>query len=376
MKRRFCSIIAAVLLIACTGCEGFWDADTASTVTSTTLSSGYFYVLNSNTSQIMAFEIASGTLTKVGSYAPPDTPITLAIAPNNSFLLVSTPSGIYSYTISSGTLTLTSDLLTTDPAVAMRVDAKSKWLFETSATGHLYAIPVLAASGEMDSSRVQQDLVLSTTTVNQITVAPNDKYVFVACGSNGTLAYSFAPSGVSPLGSPAYQSIAPVSTSSGAALSVAVDPSTRLLYVGESAATSSGGGLRIFSIGTSGALTELSDSPLYSGGTAPYAILPISTGDFVYVANWKGSSRGNVTGFALSASDTTYTLSKLSSSVATGIQPTSLAEDSELNFVLAVSKSGSPYLSAYIFDSSTSGQLDTTVSSSTYATSLLVSEHD
>lgn len=365
------------IFLMCTGCAGFWDlpTSTSSTVTSTTLSSGYFYLLDSASSQIIAFEIASGSLTEAGSYAPPNTPLAIAVAPNNDFLLVSTTSGIYGYTISDGELTLNSEVISSDPAVAMQIDADSKWLIETSATGSLYVIPLVASSGEFDSSRSSASVSLSSTTVHQIAISPNDKYVFVACGANGTLAFSFSPSSSDPIGSTAYATVGPESTSDGAALSVAVDPSTRLLYIGESAATSSGGGVRAFTIGTSGALTEISDSPLYSGGTGPYAILPKSTGDYVYVANWNGTAKGNITGFQISESDSDYTLTKLSTSVATGIEPMSLAEDSNREFVLAVSKSGSPYFDAYFFDTSTAGQLDTTITSSSFAATAVVANH-
>jgi len=359
-----------------TGCAGFWDpVTTSSTVTSTTLSSGYFYGVDSATSQIVAFEIVSGTLTEIASYAPPSAPLAIAMAPDNESLFVSTTSGIYSYSISDGELTLNSDAISSDPAVAMQVDAKSKWLIETSGTGYLYVIPVLASSGQLDSSRSSSQIALSNGTVNQIAISPNDKYVFVACGTNGTLAFSFSSSSNTPLGSAAYATVNPVNTSAGAALSVAVDPSTRMLYVGESSAVSSGGGLRAFTIGTSGTLTEITGSPRSSGGTGPYAILPKSTGDYVYVANWKGTSTGNITGFAISESDSEYTLTKLSTAVATGIEPMSLAEDSNQNFVLAVSRSGSPYFDAYFFDSSTAGQLDTTITSSSFPLSSLAAQH-
>lgn len=380
MTRHFANALAVLsataFFLMCTGCGGFWDVSTtsSSTVTSTTLSSGYFYMLDSATSQIIVFEIESGTLTEIASYAPPSTPLAMAVAPDNDFLLVSTSSGIYSYAISDGALTLDTAAISSDPAVAMQVDADSEWLIETSATGYLYVIPVLASSGEADSSRSTAEVAFSNTAVNQIAVAPNDKYVFVACGTSGTLAYSFSPSSSDPIGSSAYATIDPVNTSDGAALSVAVDPSTRLLYIGESAATSSGGGLRAYTIGTSGALTALSDSPRYSGGTGPHAILPKSTGDYVYVANWDGTSAGNITGFKISDSDSEYTLTKLSSSVATGIEPMSLAEDSNENFVLAASKSGSPYFDAYFFDSDTAGQLDTTIKSSSFAASSIAAQ--
>jgi 6-phosphogluconolactonase (cycloisomerase 2 family) len=374
--RALAALCVAAGFMMCTGCAGFWDlpTTTSSTVTSTTLSSGYFYILDSATSQIISYAIESGTLTEIASYAPPSSPLAIAVAPDNDYLFVSTTSGIYSYTISDGELTLASDAVSTDPAVAMQVDADSEWLIETSAAGYLYAIPVLTSSGQLDSSRSTAELSLSSSTVNQIAIAPNDKYVFVACGTSGTLAFAFSPSSSDPIASAAYATIDPVNTSDGAALAIAVDPSTRLLYVGESAAVSSSGGLRTFSIGASGALTEISGSPQSSGGTGPHAILPKSTGDYVYVANWNGSSTGNITGFEISESDSGYTLTKLSTSVSTGIEPLSLAEDSNQNFVLAVSKSGSPYFDAYFFDSTTAGELDTTIESSGFAASSLAAQ--
>jgi len=358
------------------GCAGFWDLPTSSTVTTTTLSSGYFYVLDKSTSQLIVYYIDSGTLTKVSSYALPSAPLAISVAPDNDFLYVSTTSGIYLYTISTGTLTLDSTAISTDPAVAIQVDAKSEWLIETSGSGYLYAIPVGSSTGEIDSSRATAQVALASSTVNGISVAPSDKYVFVACGTSGTAAFAFSASSSDPFGSAAYATVAPVNTTSGAALSVAVDPSSRLLYIGESAAIStSGGGLRAFTIGTGGTLAELSVSPIASGGTGPHAILAKSTGDYVYVANWKGTSTGNIAAFAISETDSVYSLTRLSSTVATGIEPVSLAEDSNSNFVIAVSSGGSPYLDAYYFDSSTSGQLDTTITSSVFAGNFVASQH-
>lgn len=368
----------AILGIAAlmSGCAGFWDPITSTTVTTTTLSSGYFYILDTATSQVISYEIASGTLTEIGSYATPSTPLAIAVAPDNDFLIVSTSSGIYSYAIFDGELTLNSTAITTDPAVAIQIDQNSKWLLEASGSGYLYAVPVTTATGAFDSSRSTEQVALTGSTIHQIAISPNNKYVFVARGTNGTAAFALSASSGSPLGTAAYASVTPVNASSGAALSVAVDPSTRLLYIGESAAiSSSGGGLRAFTIGSGGALTELSDSPMSSGGTGPYAILPKSTGDYVYVANWKGTSTGNITGFSIGDSDSTFSLTKLSTAVATGIEPTSLAEDSNANFVLAESIGGSPYFDAYFFDTTTDGELDTTITSSSFEGSALAAQH-
>jgi hypothetical protein len=265
-----------------------------------------------------------------------------------------------------------SSAITSDLATAMRVDSSDSWLVESSGLGYINAIPINPTTGALNGS--PQQVALSATTVNQLVFSANNAYVFAALGSSGTMEFSFKSSSSStPLGSSATASIGLKGLS---ALSVAVDPSDRLVYVGETAATSgsNSGGLRAFSLNVStGVLSEISVSPLSSGGLGPYSILPKSTGDYVYVANWTGqSSSGNITSFEITASGSSYTLTKLSSTAATGIRPMSLAEDSTGDFVLAVCSGGSPYFDAYIFDSTTAGQLDTTLTSSSYAAASVV----
>ncbi|MGA7836249.1 MAG: hypothetical protein WCA31_13670, partial [Acidimicrobiales bacterium] len=171
-----------------------------------------------------------------------------------------------------------------------------------------------------------------------------------------------------PLGSTA-TTIA-VLNSGGSALSVAVDPTTRLFYIGETLANSSGtsGGLRVFNYTSLGStLTQAPGSPIATGGLSPNAILPIASGEYVYVANGAGNTAaGNVAWFPITASGTTYTIAS-GSSIATGIQPLGLAEDSEDNFVLVVSSggstsSGNPDLDAYTMSS---GALTSALTSTT-----------
>ena len=366
-------LLLGVPLLA--GCKGFWNpvSSSTTTTTTTTLSSGYFFILDTATSQLISYDIVSGTLTQVASYAVESTPIAMAMAPNGDFLYVSTIGGIYVYTIASGALTLgnSSSGITLDPATAMRVDSSDSWLVESSGAGTLNAIPIVSTTGASNGS--QQQVALSATAVNQLVFSANNAYVFAALGSSGTEEFSFKSSSSTPLSTSATASIGLKGSS---ALSVAVDPSDRLVYVGETAVTSgsNSGGLRAFSLNvTTGALSEISVSPLSSGGLGPYSILPKSTGDYVYVANWTGqSSSGNITSFEITASGSSYTLTKLSSTAATGIRPMSLAEDSTGDFVLAVCSGGSPYFDAYIFDSTTAGQLDTTLTSSSYAAASVV----
>ena len=387
MKMVFAVVlVAAAAFLA--GCAGFWDAPTSTTTTTTTttLSSGYFYVLDQATAEVITYYIDAGTLTLVSSIALPSTPSSIAVAPNNEFLYVGTANGIYLYTISSGVLTLgnSSQSIYGDPAAAMQVDSTNSWLVETSgATGYLNAIPIVSSTGLLNSSATSCTnsictVPLTGATIKQLAIAPNNKYVFVAAATNGTEAFDFTAGNSDPFGSASgpYATIGTVTSTTGTALSLAVDPSNRLLYIGEAeAGTSSGGGLRVFTIGSSGSLTEVSGSPYASGGSGPNAILPKSTGDYVYVANWSGLSSGNITGFSISDTNSTYSLTKLSSSVATGVEPSSLIEDSDHNFVLAANRIGDPYLDAYFFDTTTGGKLDLTLTSSAYAEYALAANH-
>ena len=92
------------------------------------------------------------------------------------------------------------------------------------------------------------------------------------------------------------------------------------MYIGETAAFSSNtnsGALRVYAIG-SNSLSELSYSAPYAPtGTGPHAILPDSSGSYVYVASWQSGSAGVITGYSV----TTSGLTALSTTAATGTQP-------------------------------------------------------
>jgi 6-phosphogluconolactonase (cycloisomerase 2 family) len=362
-------LLAAAPLLA--GCSNFWQSPTSTTTTTTTttLSSGVFYVLNVETSQIVAYDIVSGTLTKLGTYATPAVPLALAVSPNGGFLYLSTANGIYMYTVASGgTLTIgnNSGVISSDQAQTMRVDSTNSWLIEAaSGSTSLCAIPISASTGLL-TSKTEQCSTLPSTSVQQLAIAPNNNYVFVALGTGGTAVVPFTAGNTSPFGTVGNIG---VKGSGGAALSVAVDPSSRLFYIGETVATSGSetGGVRAFTFASLPSVAELSGSPYTSKGLAPYSILPISTGDYIYVANRQtsSSSSGVIAGFSFTSSSSAYSLTALSSTVTAGTHPVGLAEDSSKQFVLAVSVDGSPDLEAYFFDTTTSGQLDATITSAT-----------
>jgi 6-phosphogluconolactonase (cycloisomerase 2 family) len=330
--------------------------------------------MNVETKQIAGFYVNAGTLTALsgGTVTVPATPLSLAIAPNGGLLFVGTADGVYVYTISStGALTLSnsSGPITSDQAISMQVSPDNDWLLEVaSGAPYVYAIPIDSSTGAV-TSKTEQYAVLPASSVQQVAISADESYVFVAMGADGTATIPFTAANANPFG--AVSRIAPVN-SAGAAISVAVDPiqsgqtAPRLFYIGETAATSgtNTGGLRAFNFSTR---TEVSGSPFATQGLAPYSILPISTGNYVYVVNRQvsGSTTGVIAGYSISSSSSTYSLTALGSVFAVGTSPVAMAEDSTGTFVFAVDYGGSPDLEGYTFNSTNAGYLDSAVSSAT-----------
>lgn len=365
--------LAAVPLLA--GCKGFWDAPASSSGGgTTTASSGDFYVANLAANQIVGYYINAGVVTALtGSpYPVPAAPIALAVAPDNTFLYVSTAAGIYVFSIASdGQLTLgnSGGPISSDPASSMQVDASGSWLVEgVSGSPNVFAIQLNPTTGGAASS-TEQFATLPASTVQQVAVSSDNTLVLVAMGAGGTEIVPFNSSNAKPFGAVANL---PVKNAGGAAISVAVDPivsgqsAPRLFYIGETVATSgtNTGGLRVFAFGT---LKEITGSPFASQGLAPYSILPISSGDYVYVANRQvsGSSTGVIAGFSITSTNNVISLTALGSTFPGGTNPQALAEDKTGTFVLAVDFGGNPDLKGYTFDTTKVGYLDAVISSAT-----------
>jgi len=332
--------------------------------------SGNFYILNADS--IKGYSIQSGVLTAItGSSETVTGASAVAMGPSGNFLYVaSTSSGIILYTISStGALTAGSQVYGDTQSQSIQVDPSGKWLIDVSSGGTINAIPI-TSTGAADSSRSIYAPALSGIPI-QVAISPNSALIAVAMGSTGTEVIAFnanatngSPFGANPI------LYAPETVSTGSAASVAMDPQSRLLYVGEvNALPNNGnnntGGLRVFSISGSTTTEFTYSAPYASGGLAPHFILPIASGNYVYVANGKGNGvAGNVTGFAVTATALTT-----GSTVAAGAQPAGMAEDSTGSFVFEVGSSGSPYFDAYTFDSNVAGQLNSQVTSTSAASS-------
>lgn len=349
------------------------EVSSSSGACSSSSSSGNFYILNnltSSTFQVVGYSIASGSLSALtGPSAQSGQAYAMAIDPNGKFLFVSSSNGIYLYTIgSNGALSIksSSPVIADTAAYALKVDSTGEWLLDASNSGPiLYAYPINPSTGVSTLSSGASAPHLSLASSGSIglggmAISSDNKLIAVAVGTE-TDTLTFSADSSSPINS-SYS----YNTAKGTAVSVAFDPNTKYLYIGETnvftTPANNSGALRIIPISSNVLGSEPSTSPYHSGGTGPHSILAASNG-YVYVANWIGTSAGNVTAFKVVSSGPALTLQ--SNSVATGVEPYSIAEDSTDGFVLVVNNQGSPYFNAYTFNSSTTGQLDSSLTGST-----------
>jgi len=368
---KWMAVLAAALLLA--GCKGFWNlpAGSSNGGGSGSGSSGVFYVANQATNEVAGFSIVGGKLSDVSGspYTLSVQPRSLAVAPNGSFLYVGTlAGGTFLYSVGSGgalTIGNSGQAVSFDLASAMKVDPSGSWLLDAFATlsggVQVNAIPI-TSTGTVDLARSEQSPAFNVTgaSVNGLAISPDGNYVFVAAGTAGTLVVPFAHGSSSPLGASNAVTIQPLHAN-GSALSVAVDPTNRLFYIGETLGNSSAnsGGLRVFNYSSLGSatLTQASGSPLASGDLAPAAILPLASGDYVYVTSGHGTSTGIVQGFAITTGGTatapTYTIASAGNSVSAGTQPAGLAEDNSGTYVLAINSGGNPDLNAFTVSTGT-----------------------
>jgi len=346
--------------------------------------SGNFYILNSSissgsTNTIAGYYISASALKAISgsSYTLNGVGYAVAMAPNGKFLCVSSTDGVYAYPITNGALG-TGVVVTQDLAYSIQIDSTNSWLLE--------AVPYPGGSGGVTLNAVNINSSNGTKILNssiptagftvanaylplgQMVISPDNKFIFVALETGGTIVVPFNSSNPLPTGV-TYTYIS--ADNGGSVLSVAVDPSStpRLFYIGQSLGDTTGktGGLRAFNYASLPSISEISSSKIASGGLVPNFILPVATPDYVYVADGTGS----ITGFSVTGSGSSYTLAT-GSTVTAGDEASGMALDSTGSYVFEVSWSGSPYFDAYTFDSNTTGQLDSQVTSTAPANSIAV----
>jgi DNA-binding beta-propeller fold protein YncE len=384
------------LMVLC-GCGKFFTSQNGSggtgtgtgtgTTTGNTASGDVLYVANVTASTLTGYLVSTaGALTAVSGspYSLGEPPTSMAITPGNTFLYVGTAVGIVGYSIgTNGVLTelnggaaLVSDVLA---PTGMQVDTSGNYLLAAgidlasgtstpevgvygidTSTGLLTAqpnSPLAVAGGNGASTAVPEELY----------IAPNDEYVYLTLGTGGTEILSFTENG-GGLGDT--NTHIDLSKNGLSQTNVLANSSSTVLYVSET-----GAGIRGFSIGSGGALTELSGSP-FTAGTGPNGMVLNSGGTALYVAD-KGANQ--ISGFSVAAAGTVGALSALGSSpYAAGTEPLWLSLDQSGSFLAVANSLGSPDLGVYSFDTKTAGQLDSVSSKmNTPATGafLVVSTH-
>jgi 6-phosphogluconolactonase len=383
IRNRCSSCLLGVLLagmfLSLTGCNFFPDQTGGGT---TPVNTGdYLYVGNAANTFIAGFAVSTAGALSVLANSPYNNGVavaSMAVTPNNAFLYAGTTSGIFEYVISSnGSLTVANNgaALAQDViATSMQVDATGNYLLAAglgvSAQAQALAIYQINTSSGAITPLSGSPLALYTGPAGSPTVlsptglliTPNNSLVYVSLGTLGVQLLTFGSGGALSTGS-APTILPPYSKSTSPAdYGLASNPGSQFLFVAEFNT-----GLRVFSIGASGALSEVSGSP-YTAGTGPTGVIVDPTGSYVYVAN-KGSN--NVNAFNLHASGMLTTIS--GSPFASGGQlPIAFASDSSKAYLAVINSgangsSGNNDLQLFGYSSSTPGAL-TAVSNATTGT--------
>ena len=355
--------LLAVVVVALTGCNGFFvpvnRSGSGGTGTSTGGStSNLVYVANTTTQTVSGFTVGASALTSAPSmpYLIGFTPTSEVVSVADNFLYVAGPGAIYAYNINSdGSLTA--------PAagagqvivfvLSMDVTPDGNWLVALDGTQtqlDVYAINK-STGGLTLTSTVPYSVTGAQVLPKMVKVAANGSYIFAALGTGGDLVFTFNTStGAAVL----VQKLAPISTQTSEN-AVAVDSTVSHLYIARSGQN---GGLAEYTIGANGALTSVAGSP-FAAGAQPLSVVLDSTGKYAYVAN---GSDGTISGYSVGNGVAT---ALNGSPYASGAQVQSLTLDKSGTYLLASALSGSPDLTEYSFDAAVAGKLDKVTTAAT-----------
>lgn len=351
---RVCACASAAALLALTGCGQFFPPlGSGGGGGGGSASGDYIYVGNiaTNPLTIAGFSIASSTLgTLSGSpFSVSVEPNALAITPDNSLLYLGSAAGdIYVYTIgSNGALTLGNNGSPVASGITpsvLRVDPTGNYLIGGSSFSGQAFVYQIVSGGGLNSISSSLVTLSSTAPVTDLQISPNGNYVFASLGTAGIYEMSFSTS----TGAMAQiNGVLNPKVNNAADQGLAVSPSGSYLFAAETVT----GGVRVFTIGTNGVLTEASGSP-YTTNTGAWSVLVDSTGSYVYVAN---RTSGTISAFLLS---NTGALTAVSGSpFTTGTLPVAMVEDQSKAYIAVICTGGSPDLQVFSISSTTPGAL-------------------
>jgi len=356
------TVAGCAALLALTGCGQFFPPLSSSGGGGTTSSADDLYVANLGTNplSVAGFSVATtGTLTSISGspFSVELEPTALAITPSDSYLYVgSAAGGIYVYTIgSNGAISIANDGSPVATGVApsvLRVDPTGKFLIGADAlVGNVYVFQI-GSGGALTSISSSLVTLNASVPANDLQITPGGGLVFVSCGTAGIYTMSFNTS----TGALAQvQGVLTPKQSGDAIYGMDVTPSGSFLLAAETGISS----VRVFTIGSSGSLNEVTGSPVKTG-LGPFGVLVDSTGSYAYVTN---RSDGTISAFLIS---NTGALTPITGSpFATGTLPEQMVEDKTDAFVAVICAGGGPDLQLFKFDTTTAGALDSVATTKT-----------
>jgi len=366
---RRLSVLCCLLLLGLTGCD-FFVSQSDVTPTNT---GDYIYVGNGNNTYIAGFGVSSSGALSVLSGSPYNNGVaaqSVTVTPANTFLYAGTTAGIYGYAINSnGSISIVNSgtaVAQDMVATQMQVDSTGNYLLAsgigTAVQAQAIGIYQINTTTGLLTALIGSPLALYTGSATSPTVVtptgllitPNNSYVYVSLSTLGVQVLTLGTGGALSTGA-APTLLAPLSTSTSPAdYGLASDPKTAFLFLAEINT-----GLREFSIGANGALSEVSGSP-YAVGTGPTGVILDPTGTYVYVAN-KGSN--NISAFTLTATSGKLTAISGSPFASGGQLPIAMINDNSKAFLAVINSgangsSGNSDLQLFKFDTTTAGKLD------------------
>jgi 6-phosphogluconolactonase (cycloisomerase 2 family) len=365
-------------LMGLMGCDSFFTKQSSNNTPTNTGDS--VYVANGANTFIAGFAVSStGTLSVLPNapYNNGVAALSLTLTPKNTFLYAGTSNGIYLYAIgSNGALTVQNNgnpVAQDVIATQLTVDSTGTYLLaaglgsSTQAQGiGIYQIAsstglLTAVSGSPLNLFTGTGTTPTVLTPTGLLITPNNQIVYVSLAALGVQVLTLGSGGALSTGSAA-TILPPTSKSTSPAdYGLASDPNSHFLFLAEINT-----GLRVLSIGTNGALTEITGSP-YSVGSGPTGVILDPTGVYVYVAN-KGSN--NISAFALNASSGQLTAIAGSPFNSVGQLPIAFANDSSKKYLAVINSgsngsSGNNDLQLFKYSTSTPGALTAGTSAST-----------
>lgn len=279
-----------------------------------TPSNAFVYTANFSTGNVSGYAVGrSGSLTPVPGFPFAAEPFSFAITtdPSGKFLYIananSTSNNISGYTINSATGTLTQ--MTGSPfqadfdTRAIVVDRSGKFLYAANASSDdVSAYTINSTTGVLTPVPGSPFALPAGGSVPQsIAVDPATKFVFVGdTASTDVCAFAINPAN----GALTVVAGSPFANSGFDAVSLVVDPTGRFLYTGDDAASVTG-----FSInGATGALSVLSGSPFaLVAGAASSSVSTDPLGRFLYATD---STAGDIFTLRIDSGSGNLTLSR------------------------------------------------------------------